>query len=324
VNRRRWLLLLLAPAPIVATSFALSKWLESEQPLPLAANEVMERNDDHGPAAKFVAAPIRRDEKLSAACEARGAAVSELLGERCQVIVRPPFIVAGDMTEDALRGWHDKTIAPAARAMGHRYFRTRPSQPITVLLFGSKESYDHFAYKLYRDKDISVYGYYKPRERTLVMNIDTGGGTLVHEMTHALVAFDCPQVPDWFNEGLASLHEQCRFRENAQGPFVEGLVNWRLPRLQEEINAGRLPSLEDFVRDGDFRGHREAINYAQARYFCMFMQEQGVLEDFYARLKTNIDADPQGVRAVQSVFPKHSWKELDAEFQQFALKLQRR
>ena len=37
------------------------------------------------------------------------------------------------------------------------------------------------------------------------MNIGTGGGTLVHELTHSLIAFDFPHVPDWFNEGLASL-----------------------------------------------------------------------------------------------------------------------
>ena len=75
------------------------------------------------------------------------------------------------MGEKELQSWHDETIHPAAVAMGHRYFTTKPSQPITVLLFSGKESYEHYANKLFKDRGISIYGYYKPRERTLVMQL---------------------------------------------------------------------------------------------------------------------------------------------------------
>jgi hypothetical protein len=225
------------------------------------------------------------------------------------------------MTMEELTKWHRQTIHPAAAAMTNRYFTQRPDQPITVLLFATKESYEHYAHQLYRDQGISVYGYYKPRERTLVMNISTGGGTLVHELTHALVAFDCPDVPDWFNEGLASLHEQCRFRQDARGPWIEGLINWRLPRLQQELAAERLPSLADFAEDGDFRGEREAVNYAQARYFCLFLQRRGLLEKFYAELRANIDQDPRGSQAIKAVFPERSWAEIDTEFANFLREL---
>jgi hypothetical protein len=53
----------------------------------------------------------------------------------------------------------------------------------------------------------------------------------------------------------------------------------------------------------------------------MFMQQRGVLEDYYARMKANIGVDPQGLRAVKEVFPRHSWEKLDKEFQEFAGKL---
>ena len=36
----------------------------------------------------------------------------------------------------------------------------------------------------------------------------TGGGTLSHELTHALMEADFPNAPGWISEGLASLHEQ--------------------------------------------------------------------------------------------------------------------
>jgi len=53
----------------------------------------------------------------------------------------------------------------------------------------------------------------------------------VHEMTHALIEFDFPKVPCWFNEGFASLFEQC----STAGGKIRGLVNWRLPLLQRAI-----------------------------------------------------------------------------------------
>ena len=42
-----------------------------------------------------------------------------------------------------------------------------------------------------------------------MMNIGTGGGTLVHEIVHPFVAANFPHCPPWFNEGLGSLYEQC-------------------------------------------------------------------------------------------------------------------
>lgn len=323
MSRARYIVMLLAPGPIVAGSIALSNYARSDRPAPVSSNEVLLPPSPlrEVQLVHYLADETAIDPNLAAACAVRGKAIGAQLGDKCAVIVAAPFVVAGDMTEADLREWHERTIHPAAVAMRNSYFTKQPNEPITVLLFSEKNSYERYAERLYRDKGISIYGYYKPRERTLVMNIATGGGTLVHELTHALIAFDCPTVPAWFNEGLASLHEQCRFRDGDEGPWVEGLVNWRLPRLQKEIEAKRLPSLVDFIRDDDFRGDREAINYAQARYFCIFLQRRGLLEKYYAALRKNIDDDPHGERAIKEVVPDLSWKELDAEYQQFVSKL---
>jgi hypothetical protein len=324
VDRWRWLILLVSPGPIIWGSIALSNYARPDGAQKISANEILSPMEivPSVPQTHFVAFTETTDEQLRTACEARGKDLRESLGEKCEVLVAAPFVIAGDMPLGELSKWHKQTIAPAAAAMANRYFATRPNHPITVLLFSTKDSYEHYAHQLYRDRGISIYGYYKPRERTLVMNISTGGGTLVHELTHALVAFDCAEVPDWFNEGLASLHEQCRFREDERGPWIEGLINWRLPRLQKELAAERVPSLVDFIQDGDFRGEREAVNYAQARYFCLYMQRRGVLEKYYAELRQNIDTDPSGVNAVKAVFPDQSWGELDVEFAKFVQELE--
>ena len=107
---------------------------------------------------------------------------------------------------------------------------------------------------LFGDSGISIYGYYKPSVRTLLANIATGDGTLLHELTHALLDFELPDAPVWLNEGLASLHEQCRFRSDGDGPWIEGLVNWRLEGLQQVIRQGRLRSLGSMIEELDFRG----------------------------------------------------------------------
>src|SRR5690606_23085701 len=104
------------------------------------------------------------------------------------------------------------------------------------------------------------------------------------------------EVPAWFNEGLASLHEQCHIRPDETG--IDGLVNWRLAGLREALAAGRLRPLASLIGDDDFRGPQETINYAQARYFCLYMQEQGVLEQFYRRFRETQPQDPQGMKAV--------------------------
>jgi hypothetical protein len=235
--------------------------------------------------------------------------------------VRPPFVLAGDLAAGELESLYDDTIVPAARAMQCRYFRAQPSQSVTVLVFRGEASYNRYCQALFGDSGVSVYGYYKPTLRTLALNFGTGGGTLVHELTHALIDFDFPQVPSWFNEGLASLHEQCRFRTSDRGPWIEGLVNWRLPGLKRTIERGQLRPLASLVEESDFRGPLQGTNYAQARYFCMYMQKQGVLEDFYRTFRADRAQDPQGAKSVAKVFPNSTWRELDRNFQRWVLDL---
>ena len=231
-------------------------------------------------------------------------------------------MLAGDLDEAELEAWHRETIAPAMLAMSHELLDRLPSQPITVLLFSGESSYNHYAEKLFGDRSVSIYGYYKPSSRTLVMNIGTGGGTLVHELTHALVDFDFSEIPDWFNEGLASLHEQCEFRDGEDGPTIAGLENWRLPGLQKAIRAGRLRSLESLLTGDDFRGRQQAMNYAQARYFCLYLQREGLLPKFYRTARRMHADDPHAVGALAAVVPDFSWTELDRTFQDWVLTLE--
>jgi hypothetical protein len=318
VSKVRWWILVVGPVAILAASFGLTRWLKVERRGPPASNHFLIGQTE-------AASPLRRrgqDENLSAACRQVGAQLARQLGPECHTIVRPPFVLGGDLDELQLDRLYRETIAPAMRAMTSELLSTQPSQPISVLLLSGEASYNHYAEKLFGDHNVSIYGYYKPGSRTLVMNIGTGEGTLVHELTHALVDFDFPQIPDWFNEGLASLHEQCRFREDENGASIEGLENWRLPGLQKAIRGGQLSSLEALFTADNFRGRRQGLNYAQARYFCLYLERQGLLANFYHRFRDGYSTDRRGTQALAAVVPDFSWQDFDQKFQDWVLTLE--
>ncbi|MFW6145980.1 MAG: hypothetical protein ACOC7R_01450 [Planctomycetota bacterium] len=199
------------------------------------------------------------------------------LGPSAAVIVDRPFVLAGNLPEPELQRYLAMAVRRPAEAMWASLFDRRPSRVITILLFADRDSYLAGAKRLFGDGDVSYFGYYRRRERTLVMNIATGTGTLVHELTHALMAFDFPTAPDWLAEGLAGLHEQCRVTDEG----IVGLPNWRLEDLQAAIAAGTLRPLADLLTADDFYGPLRGINCAQSRYFCLYLQHRDVLARFY-------------------------------------------
>lgn len=184
------------------------------------------------------------------------------------------------------------TVRRAYRALTRTYFEKKPDRPLSVYLFRDKTSYEDYTVRHYKaDKPSTPFGFYWPSERKLVMNIDTGTGTLVHEMVHPLLAADFPEAPVWFNEGLASLYEQCQFEDEDR---IRGLVNWRLPALQTALAGHRLISLVDLTALPTDKFYDDTrLPYAEARYLCMYLQEQGRLVDFYKRFRSNAAAaDP--------------------------------
>lgn len=346
MSKRRILILILGPIPIVLVSWGVSRLLRPERQARAEVNHAMLAPRDNTIAATAATArsraqagpelrttlrpltglrpqPAARPDRaaLELACQGIVAELRPRLGRECQIVVHAPFVLAGDLSTEALNDWYAHTIGPASRAMAQCYFPTVPDKPITVLLFSGEERYAHYARDLFNEEGISIYGYYKRRNRVLLMNIGTGGGTLVHELTHALVDFDLPDIPDWLNEGIASLHEQCHIREDESG--IDGLENWRLPGLQDAIRQQRLRSLESLVKDNDFRAPDVGLNYAQARYFVLYLQRQGLLEDFVRRFRRNCQDDPLAAETILATFPDQTWTEIDDAFRQWAIGLQR-
>jgi len=45
----------------------------------------------------------------------------------------------------------------------------------------------------------------------------------------------------------------------------------------------------------------DATNYAQARYLCYWLQEKGVLRDYYHSFVENAADDPEGIKTLKKI-----------------------
>jgi hypothetical protein len=248
--------------------------------------------------------------------ERRADGMRRQLGPDFRVAVEGPFAVAGDLAADDFERLRAGTIRWAYDRLTRDFFDGAPfAKSIAVYLFRDEESYRGHARRLFGDEPSTPYGYYSSRFEALVMNIATGGGTLVHEMVHPLLANDFPAVPSWFNEGLASLFEQCTERDGR----IAGLVNWRLAGLQRGLAGRRLCPLSDLMSTttSQFYGDETGLNYAQARYLMYWLQERGVLRDYYRRFRGGHAGDPSGIRTLEHVLGDLSIDRVDAEWRRF-------
>lgn len=238
------------------------------------------------------------------------------------VVIARPFVVVGDESAETVERRATNTVAWAVDRLKRFYFDRDPTQILDVWLFKDKESYERHVEKLFGEKPTTPYGYYSATHRALIMNIATGGGTLVHEIVHPFMAANFPACPSWFNEGLASLYEQSS--EDAAG--IHGLPNWRLPSLQKAIRAQRVPTFAALTSTttNEFYGSDPGTNYSQARYLCYYLQEQGLLRKYYRQFKTAADKDPTGYDTLKVVLGETDMQTFQKKWEAYVFKIERR
>ncbi len=242
-----------------------------------------------------------------------------LPGNDFSYVIQRPFVVIGDESAERVRRRARETIQWAVTRLKQLYFTEDPDQIIDIWLFKNQASYYRHAKALFGQKPSTPFGYYSPAQRALVMNISTGGGTLVHELVHPFIAANFPDCPAWFNEGLASLYEQCGEVDQA----IYGYPNWRLPGLQQAIRAGQLPSFRALCSSSttEFYQDHRGTNYAQARYLCYYLQEQGKLRDFYHRFRRSAKRDPTGLATLRAVLDQPDLQAFQKNWSRFVMNL---
>ena len=235
------------------------------------------------------------------------------------IVVTPPFVVIGDESPDMVRSRSENTVKWAVEKLKKAYFKQDPRQILDIWLFKDKESYETNCKRLFGKTPDTPYGYFSQADGALVMNISTGGGTLVHEIVHPFVAANFPNCPAWFNEGLGSLYEQSG---EVRGE-IHGYTNWRLPRLQEAIRNGSLTPFKTLCHttDTDFYEKDRGTNYAQARYLCYYLQQKDLLKTYYRRFLANRKSDPSGYKTLKAVLGRDDMEEFQKQWESFVLKL---
>lgn len=281
--------------------------------------EALQAGAEHGLSLADDLAGPRAKSQVAVACDERARQLREHLTSNDRIIVRPPYVLAGNVSESELDRQYRETVLPTARALALAFFDTDPNEPVTLLMFSSEEAYRNASWHLDRRDTVNYYGYYIRPDRRIVLNLATGDGTLAHELTHALAHFDFPRMPEWFDEGLASVFEEADF--SPDGLQLVGGANWRLNHLLHAMQNRRLRTLESLITARKVDSDHQEIQYAQARYFCLYLQERGLLPFFYRKFRRQHSSDPSGARTLCSVLGTEDFDSIDRDFRRWVIAL---
>ena len=237
-----------------------------------------------------------------------------LTGDEFLCLQRRNFLVAGNLGTSEYEYLVDGVLDYCSAALTRVFFDKGVvgEKTVNIFVFRDYESYEDGLRRFLGMDPISPYGHYGHSQKYIVINYETGPGTMVHELTHALMSDDFPEAPIWLAEGMASLYEHCR----AEGDVLKGDDNWRLPELKTALEKGELTPLPVLLAMTPqvFRSARESLNYAQSRYFCKYLEELGLLPDVYKDFRDRYRQDPSGAKFIVKAFGKPldlveaSWK----------------
>ena len=236
-----------------------------------------------------------------------------------QIRIEDPFVVLGNGTAESLER-NAQTVRWAAAMLEQDFFAKRPGKILDIYLFEDARSYEKSVRALTGESPTTPYGFYSSKDNGLFMNIATGGGTLVHELVHPYVEADFPDAPPWLNEGLGSLFEQTGERDG----HIVGHTNWRLAGLQESLADGGVPTFKALTHLGDneFYGKGSGTHYAEARYLMYYLQEKGLLRDFYRKARAARAKDPSGYQTLVEVLGEKDMAAFQIRWAAFAAALE--
>ncbi len=156
------------------------------------------------------------------------------------------------------------------------------------------QGFSHFAKKIHGRESGGRISYYNPIDLSVVAWTATGNGPLYHEIVHAMITQDYPEIPGWLNEGFASMFEECGHQFVPQD-------NYRLIYLKQATKYRKMLSIRELLdaKRSDFEQSEQSSLYAAtARYFAMYLREKGWLNSIYTELKAVNTNDPETVSNV--------------------------
>ena len=243
----------------------------------------------------------RRDRRLRAALPLLLAACSDAgsapppPAALTQTVRTAHFVLHTDL--DAVGSdFHARLFEAFRTWFAARYFTPDPKAPLSVYVFATEAEFTAFGRQI---GGPDAAGYFKVLGNgtpVLVVNLDTGLGTTLHELVHAFVYQGFrPWPPLWFNEGFAAYHEKCLGQ--LDGSVLQAsfgyFSNWRFPRLKAEAVAGRLrlANLLDPTQDPS----------SAAGALMLFLDRRGRFVPLVRAMREAHD-DPDGMRTLAAVW----------------------
>ena len=249
---------------------------------------------------------------MAVRCQVSAQRLQQVLPADFQIVIRAPFLIAGDLSPTKLQQVHSEVIGPVARALRATYFLSSPHEPITIVICSTEVLFRRLAKDWDGQLEAGYHGYYRRDKRRILLDLEAGNGSLAHELTHALSHADCEELPEWFDEGLGALHEEAAFAANGQR--LIGLPNWRCTLTRQAAQSGQLPTLHSLTNPTTFRSADVGLNYAVARSFCLFLQERQVLKKYYQELRNRSVTDAEGITTLCRVLEMKTVSQVERQF----------
>ena len=104
---------------------------------------------------------------------------------------------------------------------------------------------------------------------------------------------------------------------------IVGHTNWRLPVLTRAFEDDAVTTFEELTgtTTREFYANGQGVRYAQARYLCYYLQEQGLLRRFYREFRAGAAKDPSGYATLKKVLGHEDMEKFEKEWRRFVLAL---
>jgi len=118
-------------------------------------------------------------------------------------------------------------------------FSRRPDRAVTVLLFGTHDTFEKECAKLVEkercEKPRGLMGFYWPGTREILVDVSRGVRTVAHELVHPIMQSDWPAAPAWIGEDPTIRGRPRRPRQRSAGGGSPELAQTPPPRTPSII-----------------------------------------------------------------------------------------
>ena len=100
----------------------------------------------------------------------------------------------------------------------------------------------------------------------------------------------------------------------SDGLHLVGRDNWRRRFLLEANERDRWKPLSALLEQPFAQADVAALDYALARYFCLYLQDRGLLAVYYRKCRAAAAGDPMGRQALLKLWDGSSLEAIDRDF----------